>query len=143
MYHKIKRTNEGKCAMSVSIDSFFFSGDMDIDQEIRDDIEVSVIQSKRALPYFREYGGNLEQYLNIPFSYSTMIKIRYDVTSWIAQRNSYVSNGDNGTPDRRAVTSQLAIDIRKYDMGMYIGIRYIPLYATDKMESVSLHMGEI
>jgi hypothetical protein len=129
--------------MSVSIDSFFFAGDMDIDKEIKDDIEVSVMQSKRSLPYFREYGGNLEQYLNIPFSYTTVIKIRYEITSWIAQRNSYVSNGDNGTPDRRAVSSQSVIDVEKYNMGMNIGIRYIPLYATDTMKAVSINMGVI
>lgn len=97
------------------MDHFFYANMMTLRKEIMDDIETSLLVGDRSIPYFREYGAGLSTYENEPVSFSTLIKMRYDVASWLAKRNIYVSDGNDDKPDRRAVTSQTLIKIEQME----------------------------
>jgi hypothetical protein len=125
-----------------SVDSFFYASQIDLREEIKDDIEMSLIQEKRSLPYFRSYGAGVTEYENEPISFGMMIKMRYEIAMWLAKRNGYVSNGDNGTPDRRAVTSQMAISVKQNEAGIDITVPFIAFIdVNDQSNSVTISLG--
>ena len=125
-----------------SIDSFFYAGKIDLRSEIKEDIEMILVQPERSIPYFRSYGAGITEYENEPISFGMMIQLRYEIAMALATRNSYVSNGDSGTPDRRAITSQMAISVKQSESGLDIEIPFIALIdTTDQSNSVRLSLG--
>jgi hypothetical protein len=125
-----------------SIDTFFYASHLDLRTEIMEDIEMSLMQPKRSLPYFRSYGAGVIEYENLPITFDMMIRLRYEIALWMAKRNGYVSNGDNGTPDRRAVTSQMGITVKPAENGLDIDVPFIALFdLTDKSNSITIPLG--
>jgi hypothetical protein len=96
----------------------------------------------RSLPYLRNYGAGLDQYENQPINLELLVKIKYDIASWIAERNQIVSSGQEGLPDRRAITSQTAITVVKSAEGdgIDINIPIICLYDVTKIDNVGVHI---
>jgi hypothetical protein len=124
-----------------SIDTFFYAGQIDLRTEIAEDIEMSLVQPKRSIPYFRAYGAGVSEYENQPITFDMMIRLRYEIALWLAKRNSYVSNGDNGTPDRRAVTSQMAITVNRSENGLDIDVPFLALFDLTDKNSVTIPLG--
>jgi hypothetical protein len=125
----------------ASVDHFFYAGMMDLRQEIMDDIETSLLVGSRTIPYFRDYGAGIQSYENEPISFSTLVKLRYDIASWLAKRNMYISDGNNNYPDRRAITSQMVVQVEQKVDNIDITVPILTLYdmdATNKVVSVSI-----
>ncbi len=71
-----------------------------------------------------------------------LIKLRYEIAMALSQRNAYVSNGDNGTPDRRAVTSQTAVTVEQNGAGLDITVPFIALTdLTNTSNRVTISLG--
>jgi hypothetical protein len=81
-------------------------GKGDIQEETRSDIQALLLQPKRSLFYSRDRGAaGLDDYENTPIGIAQQVQLPYDIVSAIAERNLYVSAGENGK-DRRVATSQ-------------------------------------
>jgi hypothetical protein len=126
----------------MSMDSFFNWGNRELGQEIEDDIVLGLLQPKRSLFYSRSYGAGINMLENTPASITLQILGRYEVAKFMGYRNSVVTNGQNGLPDRRAVASQGSIDISVDRAGQVdFTVNYIPLYDYQSQKSVGLPVG--
>jgi hypothetical protein len=114
--------------MNLSGDYFFFYGQVEQRKEIEADLVQGIMQAKRSLFYDRSYGAGVPGYENTAGGLSLEVNMKYDVSAWVAQRNREVSNGTNGTRDRRVVTSQSAIKINQRRGEVDVQILYIPFY---------------
>jgi hypothetical protein len=110
------------------METFFYYGKTELHQEIEADLNQGMTQEKRSLFYNRSFGAGVPEYENYPKGLSLEIGMRYDIASWVARRNLEVSNGTNGTRDRRAATSQNAITITTDSDTVYVQVFCI-LYA--------------
>lgn len=124
----------------ISSDYFFYYGLVDQRAEISSDITQGVMQPKRSLFYDRSFGAGISEYENTPGGLSLEVGIKYDIASWIAQRNSEVSDGSNDTRDRRAVASQGSISVEQNGTDIDVAVLYIPYfdYQTPGIVSTSL-----
>jgi len=134
------------CGMMIymaNISSFFNASTKEnLKQEIMDDIEVSSLVPKRFVPYFRHYGCGISVYENEPLSAVTLILMKAEIAAWISQRNSYVTGGENGSLDKRAVTSQSIIEISQDGVDVNVQIPYVVLSDTqDATQGVSIKVG--
>jgi hypothetical protein len=103
-------------------DTFFYHGE-ELDDDIRNDIIIGVVQSKRSFFFNRQDSAGVSSKENFPDSLSTFIGIQYAVAKWVGYRNSYVSDQD---PDQRVATSQFAITTESNKQGkLSVKIPYI------------------
>ena len=123
------------------IDMFFFYGLNDIDLEIEHDLLYGLLQPKRSLFYFRSEGAGVEEYENFPSGYFMQVSLRYDMANWVAQRNTRVSDGTKGYPDRRIAVSQATIDIDTLKGNIDVQVLYIPYYNYEKPTVINLAIG--
>jgi hypothetical protein len=91
----------------VTWDDFFYYGQQDIERENRADLWIGLLQPARTFLYNRRDSVGIEE--NKPIGLSLYILARYNIVKWAAFRNTYVSNGNQGTKDRRIATSQEAV----------------------------------
>jgi hypothetical protein len=125
----------------MDIDYFFYYGDIDLYDEVDADIAQGVVQDKRSMYYFRDFGAGLYQYENEnPSDLATAVAMRYEIADWIARRNRYVSSGNGGTRDRRAVTSQTVIQTSAGKDTTDVSVPYILLADTQGMKTVSFSL---
>jgi hypothetical protein len=125
----------------MDIDYFFYYGDIDLYDEVQADIEQGIVQDKRSMYYFRDYGAGLYQYENESFSnLATAVAMRYEIASWIARRNQSVSSGAGGTRDRRAVTSQTVIKTNTGKDSTDVSVPYVLLSDTQSVKTVSFSL---
>lgn len=123
----------------ASIENFFFYGQGNIEQEIKHDILVGVTNPKRTMFYDREYGTDIDSYENKPISATMEVGIAFSVVEFMARRNNRVSDGSNGTRDRRVASSQSVIEISSKNRNdIDVEIRYIPFNDYEKIDSVSI-----
>lgn len=114
--------------MLSDLDLFFFYGEpgSDILMETESDILAGVLQPKRSLFYNRRDSAGVTGRENMPNSLVLSIMTKYDITTWNAFRNQNVSDGENGTPDRRVAISQETVSIRQDGQEMDVLIEFIP-----------------
>lgn len=123
-------------------DMFFYYGLNDLDLETRHDIMLNVMQPKRSLLGNRSLdAAGVSDYENTPVGINQQIKLPFDIVESIARRNQYVSNGENGTKDRRVALSQSIVRVEADTMGnVNIMVLYIPL-ASFKQSEISIPLG--
>jgi hypothetical protein len=95
----------------MSIVHFFAWGTELLADEVQADLELGMVQPKRSLFYDRSYGAGVPDCENGPVSAVGLVRIKYDVASFVALRNSRVSDGSGGTRDRRVAASQSTVDV--------------------------------
>lgn len=94
-------------------ETFFYYGKGDIREESKQDLEEVVVQSKRSLFYYRQGSSGITEYSNVSSLLLLQVLGKFDIASSIAYRNSFVSNGFQGSIDRRIILSQTSIEIIK------------------------------
>lgn len=94
-------------------DLIFFYDSVDVRKETEADILGMLVQPKGSMFYFRRLGCDVLGDENAPAAVSTMIKLKADVVGAFGFRNSQVTNGSLGFPDRRAFTSQSVITVEQ------------------------------
>ena len=122
-------------------DIFFFYGEPEsnLEQEIQSDIMAGVMQAKRSLFYNRLEGAGLTEKENHPNGLILSILTKYDIAQWGAYRNTQVSDGVDGKPDRRVAISQSSVEILKNEKGeLSVDISYIPFTDFKQTSTVSL-----
>lgn len=109
----------------ADLDAFFYYADLDLDHANQHDVAVGVVQPKRSLFYDREDSAGVSEYENLPNGFYLEVMAKYDIANWIARRNTYVSAGQDGTKDRRLVTSQTAIEIARSEGNLDVNVLFI------------------
>jgi len=121
----------------MSIAHFFAWGTEPLADEVQADLELGMVQPKRSLFYDRSYGAGVPDRENGPVSAVGLVGIKYDVASFVALRNSRVSDGSGGTRDRRVAASQSTVDVtikkNSGEVGVHLG--YISYADLSSMKS--------
>ena len=121
----------------ADFDIFFYYGSGELESETKSDIFQNLMQSKRSLFYNRSYDSSgVKDHENKPNSFALQISIPFDIVESLSKRNTIVSAGENGHPDRRVALSQATIRIKNFKYGLNIDVLYIPL-ATLKQNDLS------
>jgi len=124
-----------------NLDVFFYYGEPGSDQlvETESDLLAGIIQPKRTLYYNRRDSSGVPEKENFPNSFVLAISTRYDIANWNSYRNTQVSDGSNGTPDRRVAISQNSIEINQDQKGeMDVKIGFIPFASFQQQRTLSL-----
>ena len=117
-------------------DTFFYYGKGELENEIQYDIFEFLMQMKRTYFYFRNGSGGIPQYENMPSSLLFFIA-KYEIASALAYRNTYVSNGSDGSKDRRVAVSQSGVEMSQKDKGeIDIEIKY---FMYDKYQNPNIN----
>lgn len=123
-------------------DNFFYYGYGKIEDETKSDVMCILTQHKRSLFYSRNLNSaGISDYENYPNSMIKQILIPYDIVIALSKRNQYVSNGRNGTKDRRIAISQANIRIEEKKFETKITVLYIPMADFKTTQSVSSSLG--
>lgn len=124
-----------------SFDNFLFYGESpdSLELETQSDIMSGLMQSKRSLYYDRSDSCGVVERENTPTSFVLSMLLKYDITLWIAYRNTQVTDGQNGNPDRRVASSQNSVSISNDNKGnLDISISYIPFADINQTRTVSV-----
>jgi hypothetical protein len=110
-------------------DHFYYYGQGDLSTEIKTDVYLNLLQKKRSLFYNRSYDSSgVREYENTPNAIFLAIMLPYDIVTSLIKRNSTVSNGTNGNPDRRIAVSQNSIKIDQKGGEADVMVSYINLF---------------
>lgn len=96
----------------IDIDAFFYFDEIGLNHAVQHEIAIGLTQPKRSFFYGREDSAGVDEYINHPPGIHTEILLKYDIASWIARRNLQVTDGTDGTRDRRIATSQTLITVK-------------------------------
>ena len=122
-------------------DIFLFYGEAgsDIDIETQSDILAGMTQPKRTMYYNGQEGAAVPTSENAPLSLVFQINVRMNIVNWISKRNTEVTDGTNGTLERRVAVSQNSVVI-DYDKSgaVQMTCNYIPFKDVKTPKNVSL-----
>ncbi len=122
-------------------DVFFFYGKNDLEIENESDLVAGIIQPKRSLFYNREDGCGVSSRENFPNSLTLDIGIRYDIVNWSSLRNTRVTDGSEGTVDRRVAISQNTVSFIRDNKGnLDVNVGFIPFADISKPGAVSTNI---
>ena len=110
-------------------DIFFYYAENggDVDLEIQSDVLMGLTQPKKLLFYDNQEGAGVKEKENSPLSLIFQIGVSVNIVNWISKRNTEVTDGTNGTTDRRVAISQQSIQMQYDDKGqLQISATYIP-----------------
>lgn len=105
-------------------DQFFFYGKGDLHDEAVYDLNELLFQPKRSLFYNRRASAGVTEYENNPNGIGLQVFARYEIANAVAYRNSQVSDGSDGLPDRRIAVSQTSIGFEQSRENLDIRILY-------------------
>jgi len=125
-------------------DMFFYYGQNELELETKHDLLLNLMQPKRSLFYDRAVdAAGIPNYENVPESLTLRINVPYEIVNSFGKRNQYVSNGENGTRDRRVALSQSTIRIESDSKfgNVNITVLYIPMADYKQTESFQFKVG--
>lgn len=123
----------------TDFDNFFYHGDGNLDDEIKSDILILLLQPKKSLYYSRnDNSAGIKEYENQPQSINLDIGLRYDIVSAIGKRNLNVSHD---TPNRQVAASQSQIVISRNGVNVDISVLYLPLKDFRKPDNLTVSLG--
>lgn len=125
-------------------DIFFYYGQNDLGIETKSDILTNLMQPKRSLFYNRSLdSAGMDAYENNPYGLNLRINLPYDIVSSLSKRNQYVSNGEDGSRDRRIAISQSTVRVENDPRigNAKVTALYIPLADFKETENVQFDIG--
>lgn len=124
-------------------DMFFYYGQNNLDIETRHDVMLNLMQPKRSLLGNRSLdSAGVSDYENTPSGISLKINLPFDIVESLSKRNQYVSNGENGSKDRRIAVSQSTVRVEQDSQGnIDVTVQYIPFVNFKQTESLSIALG--
>lgn len=124
-------------------DIFFYYGKNELSIETKSDVIQNIVQPKRSLFYDRALDSSgAKDYENVPEGLALRVNMPYDIVKSIAKRNQFVSNGENGSRDRRVALSQSTINVKGSNNGeIDVEVLFIPLADFKQTEVVGVSLG--
>lgn len=104
---------------------FLFYGDAPEDLEAEADLTCGLTQDSRSMFYHRDYGAGVSDFENAPDGLSLQVGMKYRVADWVARNNLEVSDGSNGTRDRRVLVSQGSVQVEPDGGGKLVRVLYL------------------
>jgi hypothetical protein len=108
-----------------SSDLFFFYDTIPASDMIAAEVFAVCLQPPGLLFYNRRFGAEVGE--NNPNTFSQQVNVRTAIMTSLSLRNTRVTDGRGGFPDRRAVTSWNAIEITQAGENADIQVGYIEL----------------
>jgi hypothetical protein len=125
-----------------SSDYFFYYGKVDVADECLSDLYQIVFQASRSLYFYRNFGAGISDYENYPNALMLQIMIPYSIAEAVSERNGRVSDGSNGTVDRRIALSQDSIEVIQEGMNITVNVQYF-LYMDYSTSTITLPLGSV
>lgn len=123
----------------TDFDNFFYYGSGNLDDEIKSDLLIMLMQPNRSLYYSRnDNSAGIKKYENQPQTINLDIGVRYDIVSAIGKRNLNVSSN---SPNRQVAASQSQIVINRNGVNVDISLLYLPLKDYRKPDTLTLPLG--
>lgn len=123
----------------ADFDMFFYYGSGQLEDETKSDIFQNLMQPKRSLFYDRFYdSAGMKEYENRPNSFALRVNMPYDIVTSLSKRNTVVSAGENGNPDRRIAVSQATIRIENERDNVKTSVLYIPLATFKQTDQIAV-----
>lgn len=108
-------------------DLVLYYGLNDPQLEIFSDVGEGLLQPRRTLAFYSDFGAGIVERENYPNAVTQDIFIRLGVAEHFARRNVEVSDGTTpGTVDRRVAVSQTSVSIARSAGNLDVGVIYIP-----------------
>lgn len=125
------------------IDYFFFYSKNNFEDECAHDLYELLLQPQKSIFYNREFGAGVSESENSPNALSLQVNLRYQIAQAIADRNSVVTDGRNGTKDRRIAASQFSINFKQAVQSGELDVEvFYFLYANyDTPQNLSMPVG--
>lgn len=124
-----------------TMDYFFYNGQNPLDEEIKHDLILGLLQPRRSLFYDRNHGAGINEYENYPNSLILQINLRFNIASWISRRNGEVSAGEEDRPDRRVAVSQHTININGNQGNIDVAVNYISFADYNTPQTITVPAG--
>lgn len=122
-------------------DMFFFYGQSDLLKEQESDLYIGLIQPKRSLYYNRNFGAGIVEYENYPNSITIQVGLRYEISAHIARQNQRISDGSEGSVDRRIAVSQNSVRIEHKGEELNVSVFFIPYKDYKKPSKIDIFLG--
>lgn len=124
-----------------SWDNFFYYGQNDFNLELEHELMLLLLQPLRSLLYNNQESGGISGYENFPNGLTLQIYGRFTISSAVAWKNRQISDGTNGSIDRRIAVSQNSINF-KVDRGeLDVEVTYIPYADYSKYQTFTVNIG--
>lgn len=128
----------------ASSDYFFYYQNIDFRDMCKHDLLELLSQPARSMYFFSKYGAGIKNFENFPTGFIMRIGITYGIANAIAKRNTFVTDGSGGTPDRRIATSQEAVEYEQGEMGnLDVSVFYFLFADLKKQDNIKLSTGAI
>lgn len=128
--------------MSREWDLFFYYGMSELEDEIQQDIINGVGTSKNKLFFNRSDSAGVNDFENTPSSLAIEVSLKYTIIQWLAFRNTYTGDGNNGSKERRVASSQSQIQVENKKEGKIdISIFYIAFAKADQNNTLTIRLG--
>lgn len=127
--------------ISPNWDYFFYYDESSLDDMNELNLTQGLMQPRRTLYYFRQEGAGVQESENLPNSLGLFISLRYNIVKWIAYMNDYVTDGDEGFPDRRLAVSQEFITISQKGQEVDVDVFYIPFNNYKNPLNITVQIG--
>jgi len=128
---------------NINWDLFFYYGEGDLNNEIKQDILNGVTTSKNKLFFNRADSAGVNNFINSPNSLAIEIGLKYSIVKWLAYRNTYIGNGQNNSKERRIAISQNNIKINQKNSNVDIDIFYIPFFNKNTFVTIEIPFGSL
>ena len=123
-------------------DNFFYYGLNDLQEEVKSDIMTNIMQPLRSLFYDRSNdAAGIKDFENKPNIILLNIEIPRRIVTSLFKRNLVVSNGSDGYPDRRVITSQSIIRVDDERGLKRVSVQYIGMADLKQKELAPLTFG--
>jgi len=127
---------------SSAWDTFFYYGQGDLKEEVRQDLLNGLSTSKNKLFFNRSDSSGVNDYVNTPIGLAIQIGLKYAAVKWIAYRNTYTGNGVDNTKERRVATSQNEIQVEiKNKNSVDLSIFYILFAYYQQNTTINIPIG--
>lgn len=120
---------------AMSSDFFFYRG-FDLHKETEAEVIHTLFNPTNDLMYNRRFGAGVNEFENLPNSLSLQVLARYQIVNALSYRNATVTNGSDGSVDRRIAFSQNFISFLQNGGELDIAVLYF-LYADYKSPQVT------
>lgn len=122
-------------------DIFYYYGQLNQDLETKSDLLSGLMQPKRSMFYNRSDGAGVSDYENYPNNLLLQVGLRYDIANWINYNNTQISDGTDGSKDRRIAVSQYSIELIAKRDYLDINVNYIKYSDMNQMKSINTKIG--
>jgi hypothetical protein len=132
-----------KYPMSVlqSWDNFFYYDQNEFDLNIESELMMLLLQHPRSLFYDNQESAGIAGYENFPNDLTLQIFGRYSIAAAVAWKNRQVTDGSDGTTDRRIAVSQNFINFNANGGNLDVNIVYIPYKSYTSYKTISANIG--